>query len=105
LESEREAFFDLLREAAVLAEDQVKHARSIAQKLSHQLQSAEEQIQELKADVQYYRDIADQAEKCLRLLLIDRNQKALSSGESRSRAAEAKQSGPDSYAPPKYRSG
>jgi DNA-binding protein H-NS len=105
LEGERESFFDLLKQAAHLAEEEIERARRVVQNLSRELQSADEQIQELKADVRYYKDIADQAEKYLRLLLSERDQRSVPSGQRRSHPPQARQPGPESYAPPKYREG
>lgn len=76
----RSSFFDLLEQAAHLAEEEIKHARGVAEDLSRQLQSAEDEIRELKASVRSYKDIAGEAEKCLRLLLIQRDQEAFASG-------------------------
>jgi|GEM_PF-4183299 hypothetical protein len=76
----RSSFFDLLEQAAHLAEEEIKHARGVAEGLSRQLQSAEDEIRELKASVRSYKDIAGEAEKCLRLLLIQRDQEAFASG-------------------------
>jgi chromosome segregation ATPase len=105
LEGAGHSVLGLLERAAGMAEKNIQHARGVAQNLSRQLQSAEEQIQELKADVRHYKDIADQAEKYLRLLLLERDQKAFASAEGRSHPAQARQSGPEIYAPPKYRNG
>ena len=105
MDGEREPFFDLLKQAAHLAEEQIEHARRVAQELSRKLQSADEQIQELKADIRFYRDIANQAEKYLRLLLQERDQKVAPSMPSRSPSMQTRQPGPEAYAPPKYREG
>jgi chromosome segregation ATPase len=105
LDGKRESFFDLLKQAAHLAEEEIGRARRIAEELSRKLQSADAQIEELKADVRHYRDIADQAEKYLRLLLLERDQRAAPSVPSRSPPMQTRQPGPEAYAPPKYREG
>jgi chromosome segregation ATPase len=56
----------LLERAAGMAEKNIQHAVGVAQKLSQELQSAEQRIRELEEDVRYYRDKADRAERWLR---------------------------------------
>jgi outer membrane PBP1 activator LpoA protein len=55
----------LLHKAAGVAEANSKHALDMAQKLSHQLRSAEDRIAELEAEVQLYQDKSERAEQWL----------------------------------------
>ena len=56
---------DLVQRAAVVAEENSRHALDIAQKLSHQLRAAEDRIAELEAKVTAYLERADRAEQWL----------------------------------------
>jgi hypothetical protein len=55
----------LLHKAAGVAEQNSRHALDMAQKLSHQLRSAEDRIAELEAEVDLYREKSDRAEQWL----------------------------------------
>src|ERR1700688_3371845 len=55
----------LLHKAAGVAEANSKHALDRAQKLSHQLRSAEDRIAELEAEVRLYQEKSDRAEQWL----------------------------------------
>jgi predicted nucleic acid-binding Zn-ribbon protein len=55
----------LLHQAAEISAEDYNHAVNIAQKLSHQLQDAEERLKGLEADLRHYRQRADRAEKWL----------------------------------------
>jgi predicted nucleic acid-binding Zn-ribbon protein len=55
----------LLHQAAEISEEDYNRAVDIAQKLSHQLQDAEERIKGLEGDLRHYRHRADRAEKWL----------------------------------------
>jgi hypothetical protein len=55
----------LLHKAAGVAEANSKHALEMAQKLSRQLQEAENRIIELEAEHQLYREKAEHAERWL----------------------------------------
>ena len=55
----------LLHKAAGVAEENSRRALDMAQKLSHQLRAAEDQIAELDAEVELYREKADRAEQWL----------------------------------------
>jgi uncharacterized protein YlxW (UPF0749 family) len=48
-----------------VAEANSKHALDMAQKLSHQLRSAEDRIAELEAEVQFYQEKCERAERWL----------------------------------------
>lgn len=105
LDRGRPSFFELLEQAAHLAEDEIKHARDVAESLSRELESAEEEIRELKANVRHYKEIADEAEKCLRLLLVQREQESFAPAGRSLPSTQTRQSSPEHYAPPKYRRG
>ena len=55
----------LLHQAAGVAEENSRHALDVAQKLSLQLQSAENRIKDLEADVRYFHGRAERAEQWL----------------------------------------
>jgi hypothetical protein len=55
----------LLHKAAGVAEANSQHALEMAQKLSDQLQTAENRIAELEAEVGIYQEKADRAEQWL----------------------------------------
>jgi hypothetical protein len=55
----------LLHKAADVTEDNTRHARDMAQKLSHQLRAAQQQISELEAEVAAHQDRAERAEQWL----------------------------------------
>src|ERR1700730_18008947 len=60
-----QTILQLLHKAASVAEANSKHALDMAQKLSHQLRTAEDRIAELEAEVGIYQDKADRAERWL----------------------------------------
>jgi cell fate (sporulation/competence/biofilm development) regulator YmcA (YheA/YmcA/DUF963 family) len=66
LDSAGRAILKLLHEAAGAAEANSRQALETAQKLSSQLQAAEDRIAELEAQVQQYRERAERAEEWLR---------------------------------------
>ena len=66
LESAGRSVLGLLEQAAGMAEKNIQHAVGVAQKLSQELQSTEQRIRELEEDVRYYKNKADRAEKWLR---------------------------------------
>ena len=55
----------LLYKAADVADDNTRHARDMAQKLSHQLRAAKQRISELEAEVASSQDQAERAEQWL----------------------------------------
>jgi DNA repair exonuclease SbcCD ATPase subunit len=65
LDKAGQTILQLLHRAAGVAEDNSRHALEMAQKLSQQLRAAEEQIAELEAELDTYRDRADRAEQWL----------------------------------------
>ena len=56
----------LLHKAAGVAEENSRHALDMAQKLSHQLRTAEDRTAELEAEVAAHQDRAERAEQWLR---------------------------------------
>ena len=65
LDAAGQSILSLLHQAANIAEENSKHALEVAQKLSLQLQSAENRIKELEADVRYFHGRAERAEQWL----------------------------------------
>jgi len=55
----------LLHRAAGMAEENSKHAIEVAQKLSDQVEAAEQRIRNLEDDVKYFRERAERAEQWL----------------------------------------
>jgi len=66
-----ETLLQLIDKAAGLAEENSRQALEIAQKYSHQLQSAEARVAELEAEVDSYREKADRAEQWLHRLYTE----------------------------------
>ena len=60
-----QSILSLLHQAAGMAEENSRHALDVAQKLSLQLQSAEDRIKDLEADVRYFQGRAERAEQWL----------------------------------------
>ena len=60
-----QSILSLLHQAAGMAEENSRHALDVAQKLSLQLQSAEDRIKDLEADVRYFHGRAERAEQWL----------------------------------------
>jgi len=65
LDAAGQTILRLLHKAAAVAEANSQHALDMAQKLSHQLRSAEDRIAELEAEVRIYQDRAERAEEWL----------------------------------------
>ena len=65
LDAAGQKIVSLLHQAANIVEENSKHALEVAQKLSLQLQSAENCIKELEADVRYFHGRAERAEQWL----------------------------------------
>ncbi len=65
LDTAGQTILQLIQRAAGVAEDNSRQVLEMAQKLSHQLQSAEARVAELEADVDGYREKADRAEQWL----------------------------------------
>ena len=88
----------LLQRAAGMAEENSQHALGIAHKLSLQLRAAEDRIKGLEADVQYYRDRADRAEKWLHEISIEIEQQFFKPGGARGAQTPHRKAGPEAYA-------
>jgi len=71
LDSAGEAILKLLHKAADVADANSRQAFDTAQKLANQLREAEDQIAELQAEVQRYRDRSERAEQWLRRIYKD----------------------------------
>ena len=65
LDTAGQKVLSLLHQAAGMAEENSRHAVDVAQKLSLQLQSAEDRIKDLEADVRYFHGRAERAEQWL----------------------------------------
>jgi hypothetical protein len=61
----------LLHKSAGVAEANSRHALEMAQKLSHQLRTAEGRIADLEAEVQLYREKAERAEQWLHRVYME----------------------------------
>jgi len=98
LESAGQSVLGLLEWAAGMVEKNIQHAVGVAQKLSHELQSAEQQIRELEEDVRYCKDKADRAEKWLRHISVQIEQRFFGATNKPSQQAATRQSRPEDYA-------
>jgi outer membrane PBP1 activator LpoA protein len=65
LDKAGQTILDLVQKAAGIAEGNSRHALEMAQKLSHQLRSAERRIAQLEAEVTAYQERAERAEQWL----------------------------------------
>jgi hypothetical protein len=65
LDKSGQTVLQLLHRAADVAENNSRHALEMAQKLSHQLRTAEDRIAELEAEAESYRERAERAEQWL----------------------------------------
>ncbi len=65
LDKAGQTILQLLHRAAGVVENNNRQALETAQKLSHQLRSAEDRIAELEAEVESYQERADRAEQWL----------------------------------------
>jgi hypothetical protein len=65
LDSAGQSILRLLHQAAGAAEENSRHALDVARKLSLQLQSAEDRVKDLEADVRYFHGRAERAEQWL----------------------------------------
>jgi hypothetical protein len=76
----------LLHKAAGVAEANSKHALDMAQKLSHQLRSAEDRIAELEAEVRLYQEKSDRAEQWLHKVYTEIEERFIRQPEEKRRA-------------------
>ncbi len=82
------AVLGLLDRAADTAELNLQHARDVAEKLADQLRASRDRIKQLEANVRYYQDRADRAEKWLHQISSEIEQK-FGVGERRNTGARA----------------
>ena len=71
LDSAGRSILGLLHKAAGVAEANSQHALELAQKLSHELRTAEERIAQLETDVRYYQERTDRAEQWLHKIFTE----------------------------------
>ena len=81
-----QTILQLLHKAAGVAEANSKHALDMAQKLSHQLRTAEDRIAELEAEVGIYQDKADRAEQWLHKVYTEIEERFMRQPEEKRRA-------------------
>lgn len=91
LENAGQSVLGLLERAAGMAEKNIQHAVGVAQKLSQELQSAEQQIRELEEDIRYYKDKSDRAEKWLRHISSQIEQRFFGATDGRSQQRPVRQ--------------
>ena len=80
-----QTILQLLHKAAGVAEANSKHALDMAQKLSHQLRTAEDRIAQLEAEVGIYQDKADRAERWLHKVYTEIEDRFLQQDDGRRR--------------------
>jgi hypothetical protein len=85
LDKAGQTILSLLHKAAGVAEANSKHALDMAQKLSHQLRTAEDRIAELEAEVGIYQDKADRAERWLHKVYTEIEDRFLQQDDGRRR--------------------
>jgi hypothetical protein len=71
LDSAGRNILSLLHKAAGVAEANSQHALDLAQKLSHELRTAEDRIAQLETDVRYYQERTDRAEQWLHKIFTE----------------------------------
>jgi predicted nucleic acid-binding Zn-ribbon protein len=91
LDNAGQTILKLLHKAADVAEANSKHALDMAQKLSHQLRSAEDRIAELEAEVQRYQEKCERAERWLHKVYTEIEDRFLRQGDGRGGATGAPQ--------------
>ena len=83
LDSAGQAILKLLHKAADTAEANSRQALETAQRLSSQLRAAEDRIAELEAEVLQYRERAERAEKWLRKISTEIEDRLINQPEER----------------------
>ena len=83
LDTAGQTILGLLHRAADAAEANNQRALEVAQKLSTKLRAAENRIKELEEGVRYYQDRADRAERWLRQIAAEIEQKLLNAADKR----------------------
>jgi chromosome segregation ATPase len=76
------ALLGLVNRAARTAEADLQAAREVAEKLGDQLRTAQRQINELEANVRYYQDRTERAEKWLNQITSEIQQRFLGADDS-----------------------
>lgn len=87
LDKAGQALLQLVQNAAGVAEENSRRALSMAQKLSHQLQAAEDRIAELEAELTTYQEKADRAEQWLHRVYTEIEDRFLRQGGDQERKA------------------
>ena len=85
-----ETILQLLSKAADVAEQNSRHAIDAAQRLAHQLRTAEDRIAEFEAEVEAYRQQADRAEQWLHKVYTEIEDRFLNQERNTRRAIMAK---------------
>ncbi len=83
LDAAGQNILSLLHQAAGMAEENSRHTVDVAQKLSLQLQSAEDRIKDLEADVRYFQERAGRAEQWLSQISSEIEQRFFRVADSR----------------------
>jgi chromosome segregation ATPase len=78
------AILEFVKHAGETTETDLKEAREAAEYLADRLRAANDQINDLKADVGRYQARADRAEKWLRQILSEIEQRSLAADDGRS---------------------
>ena len=89
LDKAGQTILQLLHKAADVAEDNSRHALEMAQKLSHQLRTAEDRIAELEAEAGTYQERAERAEQWLHKVYVEIENRFLRQSEDRRRTTGA----------------
>jgi hypothetical protein len=83
LDKAGQTILQLLHKAADAADDNSRHALEMAQKLSHQLRTAEDRIAELEAEAETDRERAERAEQWLHKIYVEIENRFLRQSEDR----------------------
>jgi hypothetical protein len=83
LDKAGQTILQMLHRAAGVAEENSRHALEMAQKLSHQLRTAEDRIAELEAEVTVYQEKAERAEQWLYRVYTEIEDRFLQQSDSR----------------------
>ena len=85
LDKAGQTILKLLHKSAGVAEENSRHALDMAQKLSHQLRTAENRIAELEAEVDLYREKSDRAEQWLHKVYTEIEERFIRQAEEKMR--------------------
>ncbi len=83
LDAAGRTILSLLNKAASVADENSQHALDVAQKLSHQLRTAESRIAELENDVRYYQDRCERADQWLHKIFSEIEERFLKPDDKR----------------------